>query len=129
MQNGKFVSRSATPVVDAGLVGGLSATGDTMVVDVEDLDQVTAIINNTTFGGTATIKVDGSADGVNWIEALGSKANSDFAASGDAVIGYTLSDAHGLPLVLKQIRFRCSVATAGGVYTGTVTGRQTENFR
>ena len=129
MNNGKYVSRPGVMVVDGAAAGFITQTLDTCVVECEDLDSICVFLTNPLFGGTATVVIDYSPDGTSWVKAAASKANSDFAASGDAVLAYTLSDTHGMPLIAKQIRARCTAATAGGEYFLVVTGRQTDNFR
>ena len=129
MHNGKYTVRTGVMVVDGASAGFVTESGDSSVVEIEDLDNVSVFIANPLFGGTATLVIDYSPDGVSFVEAVATKHNSDFAANNDAVNAYTLSDTNGMPLCAKQIRLRCTASTAGGEYQLMVTGRQTENFR
>lgn len=126
----KYTNRDLVMTTDTGGTGVLDAAGDVATIDVRDLDNVSVLLNQLTDNGTATMIVDYSVDGVNWVQALATKADTDFpAANSVSIVAYTLSDANGMPLVAMMVRVRMTVHTGTGTYSATVGGRQRSNYR
>lgn len=128
--NGKYVSRDLTLTTDTGGTGVLDAVGDVAQCDISDLDGVQLILNQLTDNGTVTLITDYSVDGTNFVPAVATKTEADFAAGANlSIAAYSLSDANGMPLVAKILRVRDTVHTGTGTYSATVSGRQTQNYR
>lgn len=125
----KYTYRAGSQTVDTNASGFIQAATDAQVVDISDLENVSVLLNQIVDGGTATIKIDVSYDGTNWVPAVASKADTDFAAgANNTVSAYTLSDANGMAIRAKQVRARCSAATAGGSYSMGVSGKQASGY-
>ena len=126
--NGKYVQRAGTMTVDTGVTGVLDALNDAAVCDVRDLDDMTVVLNQLVDGGTATLTVEYTADGINWIP-LTTKADTTFRAANNDAQAIPLNVTAGVPLVCMEVRVRLTAYTAGGSYSFCVTGRQTQAFR
>jgi hypothetical protein len=128
--NGKYVFQTLQLSTDTGTVGVIDTVGDVAVADVRDMDNITLTFNQLTDNGTVTLIADYSIDGTNWLQALATKAETDFpAANNVGIVAYTFSDSDGMPLVAMQIRVRCTVHTGTGTYSAVVAGRQTAAYR
>lgn len=128
--NGKYISVALTLTTDTNADGLIGATTDVAQADISDLEGVTVLLNQIVDSGTATLVVDISYDGTNFVPAVASKADSDFAAgANNSIVAYTLSDANGMPLSAQLVRVRCTAYGASGKYSAAVTGRQTKNYR
>lgn len=125
MTPAKYQYRDATLTTDTGGTGVLDAVGDVAIADVKDLQNITVVLNQLTDNGTATIIVDYTLDGTNFIPAIATKADTDFAAGANqSLVAYTLSDADGMPLVALQVKFRMTVHTGTGTYSAGCAGLQ-----
>ncbi len=122
-----FVYRAATISVDGDSDGLLEAVNDRAVADVKDLTNVEVVLNQITDGGTATLTIEKTHDGTNWV-AVGTKADSDFVAGANKSVVVSLSDSNGMPLHAKQVRVTVTAATAGGAYTVGVAGLQRSGY-
>lgn len=123
MNTPKYEYRLATLTTDTGDTLQMDEVGDVSIVDVSDLSNVSIVLNQLTDNGTCTIIIDYSLDGTNWVSAVATKVETDFAAgANEAEATYTLSDAQGMPLVAKLVRARMTVHTGTGGYTMGVSG-------
>jgi hypothetical protein len=132
VSNGKYTFRSMSIGTDPDGTDTIDANGNILIADIEDLDDVTVYCNCTSYAGgnAATIHVDASPDGVNWILDYASDVtNANYSQSNQAIAIATLSNTSGMPQPMKQVRLRCSAYTGTGVWTGGVSGRQTSNYR
>lgn len=125
MSQGKFIVNTPWSISAGPSAGGstMLATGDIAgPVDIHDLDQVSIDVACTTAGGTATLLVETSIDGVNWVVEA-TLTNASFSGAGIAV-RTTISDSHGMSVPRRYARINQSVATAGGVYIAGHVGVQ-----
>lgn len=130
MNHGKYVYRDMTMTTDTGGTGSLDTVGDVAQAAVDDLENVTVLLNQLTDNGTTTLIVDVSYDGTNFVPAAATKADTDFAAGANqSLVAYTLSDANGMPLQAKTVRIRNTVHTGTGTYTAGIAGMQKAIYR
>lgn len=106
-----------------GETGIINASGESLAVNIEELDFVSVIVVQVTDAGTATLVVEKSFDGVSWVTVGTSFDQSAFAAGDGAAIERTLSDSNGMPLMAKHLRLRATALASGGVYSLHVAGR------
>lgn len=125
----RFMHKDATMGVDTGDTGVMDENLDTMVVDVTDLTNISVLLNQITDAGNATLTVEKSLDGTNWIP-VGTKNQGDFASGANkAIEAFTLSDGNGMPTACKKIRCTMSDHTSTGSYTMGVAGTQRDGMR
>lgn len=128
--NGKYVLRVAgSGAVDAGVAGILDTANDVVVVSVEDLANMSILLNQLVDAGTCTILVEKTFDGVNWISLHAAYAETDFPAGNNKLIELTLSDTNGMPLVAKSVRATLSAVGGGGSYSLAAAGVQKSMYR
>ncbi len=125
MQIDKFIARGGTTTTGASTSGELLATNDVVQVSLEDLNQVTILVNQEHDAGTCTIMCELSYDGTNFLSLHADLTEASFAAGdGVALVVGTLSDANGMPTRAKTARFTASAIAGGGKYTVSAVGRQ-----
>lgn len=124
----KLIMRSG---VDAAFaVGVIDAINETLVVDVEDLTNVTVWVTQATDNGTVTLDVQGSPDGVTWGPFGAALTEASFAAANGAVAAPRVFEGTaGSSLACKQVRISASVYTGTGVYSLKVSGFQRDGYR
>lgn len=116
MAQGRFQYKDGTIQTDTGTTGVLDTAGDTCVVDVKELESISAFVNRlTAANGTSTFLIEKSVDGLNWITVSSTKAQTDIPAGANKGIEFTLSDTNGMGLRCKQLRF--TLVTNSGTAT------------
>lgn len=120
----ELIARACTGTAN----GLLDAAAEAVVAQAEDLSSISVVLVQVTDAGTATLVVEKTLNGTDWIQ-VASKADSDFAAGAGATIEIPLSDSNGMPVVAKQLRVRASALAGGGVYSAHIAGRQVGGFR
>jgi len=127
--NGKFITRAGTPTVDTGATGVIDAANDVMVVDVQDLVNISLFVNQLVDAGTVTLVIEKTIDGVNWTSANANLSEASFAAGNNQAKEITLSDASGMALAAKQLRVTASALAGGGSYSILAAGTQRLGYR
>jgi hypothetical protein len=127
MQN-KLISKGGIDA--AGAVGVIDALNETLIVDVEDLVNITLWVTQVTDNGTVTLDVTGSPDGVTFGPFGAALTEASFAAANGAVAAPRVFEStNGAPLACKQIKIAASVYTGTGVYSMKVSGFQRPGYR
>jgi hypothetical protein len=103
----------------------IRANGDSLLVGVHDLQDITLSIVQVTDGGEADLALELSPDGVAWAP-FATYTEASFAAGDGAAVGATHSlAANGRSLATAYFRLRCTgMDIAGGVYGLMVAGLQ-----
>lgn len=102
----------------------LAAADQSLVVDVSDLDNVTVHVVQETDGGTVSLAIEHSFDGVYFAPIGAGLTEASFAAADGAVVERALEGPNGMPIQTGQIRLHCSAFTAGGNYQLKVAGKR-----
>lgn len=102
--------------------GTINAANDVCVVDVSDMTNISVFVNQLTDNGTLVLPIEKSVDGVNWATVDAGVVEGDFPAGSNKSYEISLSDANGMPLLVKQIRATATTYTGTGVYTIVVAG-------
>jgi len=111
----------------AGVTGLIDAVSEVLVLDIEDLVNVTLIATQVVDNGTVTLDVEVSPDGVTWFAFGTALTEASFAAGENKSVSVSLSDTNGMPLVFKQARIATSVYTGTGTYSFKACGLQRES--
>jgi len=122
-ERGKLITKTGTIVVDTGTTGRLDAVGDQAVVDCSDLYNLVIVGNCTTPSTTVTLVFEVSYDGTFWSSAGANATIANFATANTAYV-LAQSDAHSMPLPIKQARVTITVLTGTGQYSLSVAGYQ-----
>lgn len=120
--------RVKTGVGGTGVANVIDAAGESLVVDCEDLINISAVAIQSTDAGTVTASIDKSFDGTVWIPVGAAITEASFAAGANTAVERSLSDANGMPLICKKLRLTASALAGGGVYTFAVAGLQRPGF-
>jgi len=108
----------------------INAAGESLVVDVEDLDNIVAHAIQLTDNGTVTAELRHSANGTNFVKVGADITEASFPAGAGTVVERTLSDANGMSIRTKSVQLIIpSVYTGTGAYKLVVFGVQREGYR
>ncbi|SRR6266567_2119713 len=126
-ERGKLIFRVGTLTVDTGTTGVLDAVSDQAVVSCDDLLNIVFVLNAVTPSTTVTAVFEMSYDGSNWLSAGANATIANFATVHTA---YALpqSDAHSMPLPLRNGRVTLTVFTGVGAFTYGVAGYQRPGY-
>lgn len=110
-----------------GEVGVINANAEVLVVDVTDLDNVTAFVTVNTIAGTTSLSPEYTIDGTHWVAWGAAVVHGDLVSATGGVVR-TLSDSNGMALRVKQVRLRSTALAGGGSYGFVAAGTKRAGF-
>lgn len=115
----------------AGETTIINLAGESLVVDVADLDNIVVHVIQNVDDGTVTGEIQHSLNGTTgWVLVGAVITAASFPAGVDTVVERTISDANGMSIRTGKIRFIVpSVYTGTGTYSLRVAGVQRHGFR
>jgi hypothetical protein len=127
---GNFVYRDGVGG-SVGATGVIDAIGESLTVDVGDLDNIVAHVIQNVDNGTVTANLEHSLNGTTGWTAIGAAiTEASFAAGADTVVERTFSDSNGMSIRTGKIRLKVPTTYTGtGTYSLRIGGVQRDGFR